>query len=249
MFEVMKQQINWNKYNFTEVELREAVKTSTSLRATLLKLGLQGKGGGYKPTKRIIELLEIDTSHWLGCGHLKGKTHSYTPPKPLEELLINGSSIQSNTLKKRLLKAQLLENKCARCTTSEWQGEKLSLHLDHINGVNNDNRLENLRLLCPNCHSLTPTYCGKNKKLNNVKNDYQYVGKRVILSKQCIDCNAYIRKESIRCKPCRNQTLKVSKILWPPKDELVTRINNSSYTKVAKDLCVSRTLLRKYIRS
>ena len=67
-------------------------------------------------------------------------------------------------LKERLVKEKYLEYKCAECGITEWNGKPLSLHLDHINGINNDHRIENLRFLCPNCHSQTNTYAGKNKK-------------------------------------------------------------------------------------
>jgi hypothetical protein len=66
-------------------------------------------------------------------------------------------------MRKRILRENLIENKCRECGISEWKGKKLSLHLDHINGDRWDHRIENLRFLCPNCHSLTETYTGKNK--------------------------------------------------------------------------------------
>ena len=68
-------------------------------------------------------------------------------------------------LKKRLLRAGLLTNACAVCGINQWQGRPLVLELDHINGVSDDHRLENLRLLCPNCHSQTDTYCGRNIRI------------------------------------------------------------------------------------
>jgi 5-methylcytosine-specific restriction endonuclease McrA len=68
------------------------------------------------------------------------------------------------SIRKTILKENLIEYKCSECNVIEWNGKTLSLHLDHINGVNNDNRLENLRFLCPNCHSQTETYTGRNKK-------------------------------------------------------------------------------------
>ena len=68
-------------------------------------------------------------------------------------------------MKSRLIKEEILEYKCALCgNTGEWQGQSLTLQLDHINGINNDNRLKNLRLLCPNCHSQTKTFSGRNKR-------------------------------------------------------------------------------------
>ena len=70
---------------------------------------------------------------------------------------------QSNKLKIRLIKEDVLENVCSICLIESWNNKPLVLQLDHINGISNDHRLSNLRLLCPNCHSQTDTYCGKNK--------------------------------------------------------------------------------------
>jgi hypothetical protein len=199
--------INWNKYSYTEEELREAVKTSFSRRATLLKLGLAGEGAGYKTIIRLISVLNLDTSHWHGMGHLKGKTHSYIPPRPLIEVLKENMPFQSFKLKQRLVKEGLLEDKCSLCEITHWQGQKLSLHLDHINGTHDDNRLENLRLLCPNCHSLTNTYTGKNKKKKSLTNKAKLFGQNSgnypKTKKICIDCNKEIfRWKSERCRSC-----------------------------------------------
>jgi 5-methylcytosine-specific restriction endonuclease McrA len=88
---------------------------------------------------------------------------------PIEELLVSDREQTARRhLKQRLLKLKLLEPKCAICGIVDWLGQPLVLELDHINGTNKDNRLENLRLLCPNCHSQTNTYCGKAAKKNKV---------------------------------------------------------------------------------
>jgi 5-methylcytosine-specific restriction endonuclease McrA len=81
---------------------------------------------------------------------------------PLGELLVVGRGTNRGHLKARLIKAGLLKHECAECGITAWRGKPLTLHLDHINGRNDDDRIENLRLLCPNCHSLTETYCGGN---------------------------------------------------------------------------------------
>lgn len=76
-----------------------------------------------------------------------------------------GSRTGRRAIKDKIIKNQLLPYKCSECSITEWNGKTLALHLDHVNGIHNDNRLENLRFLCPNCHSQTPTYCGKNNKI------------------------------------------------------------------------------------
>ena len=86
--------------------------------------------------------------------------------KRLLEDILNGKHIEYPTdkLKKRLISEEYFDKVCVECgITDTWNDKPIVLHLDHINGVNNDHRLENLRLLCPNCHSQTDTYCGKNK--------------------------------------------------------------------------------------
>ena len=81
---------------------------------------------------------------------------------PLEQLLDRGGS-RAN-VKARLLRAGLLQNRCEVCGIEQWQGRRLAMHIDHINGIHNDHRLENLRILCPNCHSQTTTYGGRNAR-------------------------------------------------------------------------------------
>jgi hypothetical protein len=147
--------------NLTVETIIQICKDNISRQSALFNLGLNPETGSNVSwiEKKIIQL-NIDTSHWLGQGHLKGKTHAWSKSISFEEILIEESDYTATPrLKERLVKAGLLEYICSSCGIFEWMGSKLSLHLDHINGVNTDNRLENLRLLCPNCHSITPTYC------------------------------------------------------------------------------------------
>jgi hypothetical protein len=149
---------------FYKAKLEIIVPMVHSYRQTLAYMGLKPAGGNYKLCQNLIKINDIDISHFTGQGHLRGKHHSYKTLIPLEEILVENSTYTCNhSLKIRLFKAGLIEDKCKICGITEWRGEKLSLHLDHENGKNDDHRLENLRLLCPNCHSLTKTYCGKNK--------------------------------------------------------------------------------------
>jgi Zn finger protein HypA/HybF involved in hydrogenase expression len=151
------------KFKYTEEQLRLAIESSGSIRQVLSKLGLKEAGGNYETTKRRIFKLNIDTSHFHGQAHLKGKTHDYTK-KPIEFYLTKNSHHQSYKLKLRLITEGIKTHKCECCGIIEWRGQPTPIELDHINGNHTDNRLENLRLLCPNCHAQTDTYRGKNKK-------------------------------------------------------------------------------------
>ena len=129
---------------------------SDCLRA--LELGTSG-GSSTDILKKRIEELECDISHF-GSQYFVASNSKYN----LDEILVEHSTYQNiSRLKSRLIREGRLEYKCDKCGLTEWLGQKISLQLDHINGIHNDHRIENLRFLCPNCHSLTDTYAGKNK--------------------------------------------------------------------------------------
>lgn len=142
----------------------KAVKESFSISQALKAIGLEAKGGNYKIFKKRAKDLNCDLSHFTGQAYLKGKKHFWAKEMSIEESFCKEGSLGTCSLKNKIIKYNLKPYFCVKCGISEWMGEKLSLHLDHINGCNTDNRLENLRFLCPNCHSLTDTYCGKSKK-------------------------------------------------------------------------------------
>lgn len=140
------------------------VKSSVSIREVIKKLGLIPAGGNYRHIKQIIAELDIDTSHFLGQGSNSGIRYRSKKPRPIEELLVAHSNIQSFKLKKRLFLVGLKDNKCEECGWAKMTDDgRIPLELDHVNGNKYDNRIENLRVLCPNCHSLKPTHRGKNK--------------------------------------------------------------------------------------
>jgi len=147
---------------YTEVQLREAVASCFSYRQVLLKLGIKAAGGNYKTLQKAIAYFEIDNSHFTGQAWNRGKKIGFK--RNINDYLTNKFPIQSSNLRRRLLKEGIFTAICSSCQGTEWQGEPMPLELDHINGCHEDNRLENLRLLCPNCHAQTSTYRGKNKK-------------------------------------------------------------------------------------
>jgi hypothetical protein len=150
---------------YTDQQLTNTVRDSHSIARVLKILGLSPTGCNYKAMYRHFKRLGLDTSHFTGQGHLKGKRHSWTPCRPLHEILVENTDYRDNNkLKRRLLREGLLHNRCYECEMEPlWQGKPLVFVLDHINGNCADYRLENLRLLCPNCNSQQPTFAGRNK--------------------------------------------------------------------------------------
>lgn len=151
--------------SWTENDLKKAVQNSKSIRQVLFCLHLVPAGGNYSQVQKFFKLYKIDTSHFTGRGWSKGLRGIGKAKIELKNILVRDSTFQSFKLKKRLFVEKLKPQHCEECgwhTTSE--DGRLPLELDHINGDSKDNRLENLRVLCPNCHSLKPTHRGRNRK-------------------------------------------------------------------------------------
>ena len=146
---------------YTTEQLQEAVQTSTSMRQVLAKLSVAPYGGNYDVLRAKLKKLGVDTSHFLGRAW--NRNRQLAPKTPLERYLEGARPIQSYKLKNRLLKLGVLAPVCVGCGLRSWLDQPIPLELDHVNGNNKDNRLENLRLLCPNCHALTPTYRSKRR--------------------------------------------------------------------------------------
>lgn len=150
---------------WTEQQLRKIVPVVTSVRQVLTKLGLKEAGGNYAQIKKFLKEYKIDHSHFTGIGWNIGMKMQINPPKSLDKILVKNSTYQSFKLKKRLFAVGLKKPCCELCGWAKKSEDgRVPLELDHVNGEHSDNRIDNLRILCPNCHSLQSTHRGKNKK-------------------------------------------------------------------------------------
>lgn len=163
------------KRSWTDQEFIEAVRISFSYAEVMRKLNLIPSGGNYDVVKRHIKKLNLDISHMTGQAWNQGNRYRrIVQPIPLEEILIENSNwVFNSKLKHKLINAGLKEAKCECCGRSEWLGEPIPLEVHHINGVKQDLRLENLQVLCPNCHAFTDNYRGKSKVLSAQKETFE----------------------------------------------------------------------------
>lgn len=145
--------------SMTQDKLQGIANQSVSLGDMIRKLGLKANSN-YVTLRKYIRELGVSTSHFLENPKARG----IHPKRPLEEILVEGSTFSRWHLKRRILEENLLPYVCASCgNDGTWFGRDLSLELEHKNGISDDHRLENLEFLCPNCHSQTPTFSGKKR--------------------------------------------------------------------------------------
>jgi len=147
---------------WTDNDLIVAVRNATSIASVIKSLHLNIRPGNYATIKKHISRLGLDISHFLGKSHGSSVLKSY---QKNEQVFVKDSTYSRSCLKNRIVRQKLLPYKCSICERSEWNQKPLVLIIDHINGVHNDHRLENLRFLCPNCNSQQPTFCRGSRSL------------------------------------------------------------------------------------
>lgn len=152
-----------SKRKWNDEQFIEAVKNNLSYAGVIRDLKLKPAGSNYDTVKRKIKELDLDISHFTGQGWNTGtRFRPVVKARELKEILVKDSTfISTYKLKNRLLKEGIKEYKCECCGRTEWLGESIPLELHHINGIKSDLRIENLQILCPNCHTFTDNYRGK----------------------------------------------------------------------------------------
>ncbi len=244
---------------YTESQARRAIAESRSWAEALRKLHYCHTGGNPRTLKKYAGLWGISTGHFdpTAAPREALRRNGMRVQLPLEQILVRGSSYSRSNLKRRLFTEGLKEPVCEMCGQDElWRGQPMGLILDHVNGVRNDNRLQNLRILCPNCAATLDTHCGRNGKVVPFTRECLRCGRRFRVKYRthrycCRECGIrWSRKEAAvegrgqfgRPTPLRR------KVERPPYDQLLREIEETSYLAVGRKYGVSDNAIRKWVR-
>lgn len=234
----MRKNIIWS---FSKESIQKAFNESSSYTQMFEYLNLPLTKNLIKVLDYRVKVEDIDKSQFNINKTVAKKTKKVTnmfEGYNLKDILVENSSYyNSHGLKNKLLKSNILKYECQICAIKEWNGQELSLQLDHINGKSNDNRLENLRFLCPNCHSQTETYAGKKKK-----------EKTFTFLKNCQICKASVNNR-VFCEKCTDDfARKRRKVNRPPYEEIKAFLGKNSYCAAGKKYGVSDNAVRKWLK-
>ena len=225
-------------YNFTKEELIAIISSSNTITEALNKVGLSPRGANYKTLTKRCDEEGIDLTSLRERITEYYKSRLRPSLTNLDDVLVENSTYSPGTLKRRLIKEGKLDNVCAECGIGPfWNHKDITLIMDHINGIPNDQRLENLRILCPNCHSQTPTYTGRNA--------LQITAKTV----HCRNCDVAISKRTKNqlCPTCWQKTQR--KVERPTREELTILIQHTSIVQIGKRFGVSDRAIRKWLKA
>ncbi len=228
---------------YTESAAREAIAASTNWSQALRRLGVRAAGGNHAVLKRWAATWRIPTNHF--APYAQAGAHLQRQRIPIEQVLIEGSTYTRHSLKRRLYETGLKARACELCGQGEeWRGLRMSLILDHINGVHDDNRLDNLRIVCPNCAATLSTHCSRNLPRN-----------------VCPTCGTEFRRRSSRQRYCSQACWQASaecragrsmagrrKVERPSYEQLLAELREMSWVAIGRKYGVSDNAVRKWLR-
>jgi hypothetical protein len=229
---------------YSEAEARSAIAASTSFSAALRKLGLRAAGGNWRTLRKYAAVWSIPTDHFDPNAARKHGVPQVR--RPLSSILVEGSSFSRWHLKNRLFEEGIKERRCELCGQDElWRGRRMALILDHINGIADDHRLENLQIVCPNCAATLDTHCGK-------------LNRRIHEPRDCPQCAKTFqpkhRTQRYCCRACGHRYIRGlpaperRKVARPPYTHLVREVNALGYLATGRRYGVSDNAIRKWLR-
>lgn len=222
--------------NYEYSNIKYLVETSYTRIEVIQKLGLQINSSAYKTLNKYLSLYKLENSFKQPIKIKKVKINKKMTIEYFYNYhLIENSKMLASDVRKRLIEFKIKNEICENCGILDWQDKKLTLQLHHINGSHTDNRIDNLQILCPNCHSQT-----KNFGTRNIKH-------KIINIKQC-SCGKIIHKTSISCQGCNNKKHK-TKINWPSVEYIVKQLKIRPFIDLAQELGVSDNAIRKHLKN
>lgn len=219
----------------SDEKLAEAVKSSTSIMGVLRLLGLSQVGGTHAHYSRRIKRLNLDTTHFnLGRGWSKGRVLPERR-KSADDVLVILPEGSPRPRREQLLRSMMekgFEYKCSGCSIKEWMGKPITLDIDHIDGNWLNNLEENLRFLCPNCHSQTETF-GFKKRITH----------------HC-ECGSEVSRQGKDCRSCASRKKHEAnpKFNWPSVEEVTEQVRLTNFSQAGKILGVSDNAIRKFLK-
>lgn len=215
---------------YTKEELENMVYHCFSLKDLIKKIGYEGADGRTGDTvKRRLNHYNIDYSHFLSV-------RSFQEERTFENSFCENSTASMNYIRKHFLEEHTNRYECAICGISEWNGKPLTLNLDHENGNHFDNRLENLRWICPNCDRQLDSNCRKNKAYKATTRKRYY----------CHDCGKEVTTGSKLCCECSSKQRRV--VERPNRIDLKKMIRTMSFVEIGKTFGVSDNTIRKWCK-
>jgi hypothetical protein len=232
---------------YSEADARTAIAASRSFAEALRRLDMCATGGNWRTLKRyVVEVWMISVDHFdPHAASREALLRNRRIARPLDEILVEGSSFSRVQLKKRPYAEGLKKPVCEMCGQGElWRGRRLSLILDHVNGVNDDHRLQNLRIVCPNCAATLDTHCGRN----------------VRHMRECATCGTEFRPAGASQRHCshrcgaRSEASRAAhrerrQVERPPHDQLLAEVAATSWSAVGRKYGVSDNAVRKWVRA